>query len=56
MRMLFDQTHLIQVIVSVRLGHSSVIQALDTYTADLSHLQELASKHLEDMIFRKTDS
>jgi integrase len=41
-------------IVSERLGHSTVTQTLDTYTADLPHLQEQASEHLEDMIFRKT--
>ncbi|MDQ3801811.1 MAG: site-specific integrase [Acidobacteriota bacterium] len=41
-------------IVSERLGHSTVTQTLDTYTAVLPHLQEQASEHLEDMIFGKT--
>jgi len=41
-------------IVSERLGHSTITQTLDTYTAVLPHLQEQASEHLEDMIFSKT--
>ena len=41
-------------IVSERLGHSSIVLTLDTYSHVAPHLQQTASERLDDMIFKKT--
>ncbi len=41
-------------IVSERLGHSSIVLTLDTYSHVAPHLQQTASDRLDEMIFKKT--
>lgn len=41
-------------VVSERLGHSTVTLTLDVYSHVLPTMQEQATKHLEEIIFRKT--
>ncbi len=41
-------------IVSERLGHSSIVLTMDTYSHVAPHLQQTASERLDDMLFRKT--
>lgn len=43
-------------VVSERLGHSTIVLTLDVYSHVLPTMQEEATEHLEDMIFRKTGS
>lgn len=40
-------------IVSERLGHSSIVLTMDTYSHVAPHLQQTASERLDEMIFRK---
>jgi integrase len=41
-------------VVSERLGHSTIVLTLDTYSHVLPNMQEAATEHLEGLIFRKT--
>ncbi len=41
-------------VVSERLGHSTITLTLDVYSHVLPTMQEQATEHLEDMIFRKS--
>lgn len=43
-------------VVSERLGHSTIVLTLDVYSHVLPTMQEEATEHLEDMIFRKIRS
>ncbi len=41
-------------VVSERLGHSSIVLTLDTYSHVLPSMQQAATEKLENMLFRKT--